>query len=79
MRLVSNSFLYSGLVFWLLSPNHRNSFGYAGGFYLSSSGGLGSDGTVSSAYGVRPVISLTSGTAATSGTGIAADPWIVNP
>ena len=72
----ANSFLRSGSYFWLLSPSNRTSSGYAREFYLSSSGGLYSD-LVSGSYGVRPSISLASGTSATSGTGTAADPWIV--
>ena len=75
----ANSFLRSGSNFWLLSPNNRNSGGPARGFLLGSSGALGNDRGVGSAYGVRPAISLTSGTVPVSGTGTATDPWIVNP
>ena len=74
----ANSFLRSGSYFWLLSPYRRYSSGYAYGFDLSSYGDLGYN-TVDNARGVRPAISLTSGTTAVSGTGTATDPWIVNP
>ena len=74
----ANSYLRSGSYFWLLSPNYRNSNGYAVGFYLHSGGNL-YYGNVYSSYGVRPAISLNSGTEAASGSGTAADPWIVNP
>ena len=74
----ANSFLRSGSIFWLLSPGYRISNGRAYGFYLFSSGFLDRY-YVSNSYGVRPAISLISGTTAVSGTGTAADPWIVNP
>ena len=73
----ANSFLRSGSVFWLLSPYRRYSFGSASEFTLASNGGLDND-NVSTAYGVRPAISLKPGTTAASGTGIATDPWIVS-
>ena len=74
----ANSYLRSGSYFWLLSPSYRGSDGYARGFYLFSNGDL-SRTYVSDSLGARPAISLTSGTTATSGAGIATDPWIVNP
>ena len=70
------SFLRSGSYFWLLSPRDRYTYGGAGEFLLSTNGSLYGS-YVSSAYGVRPSISLTSGTTATSGSGTAADPWVV--
>ena len=73
----SNSFLRSGFDFWLLSPHVRYSSGNTNGFLLYSDGAL--YGTnVDNANGVRPAISLTSGTTAVSGSGVATDPWIVN-
>ena len=72
------SYLYSGSYFWLLSPYYRNSSGLAEGFILNSIGYL-IYGNVDGAYGVRPAISLKSGTTATSGSGTATDPWVVNP
>lgn len=72
----ANSFLRSGSVFWLLSPNYRYSGGYATEFSLYSNGNL-SNSNVNIAFGVRPAISLTSGTTASSGSGTATDPWVV--
>ena len=72
----SNSYLRSGSIFWLLSPYYRNWDGYASGFFLISSGYLGGN-RVGYAYGVRPAISLTSGTTPASGSGTATDPWVV--
>ena len=72
----ANSYLRSGSHFWLLSPNYRYSGGYAYGFYLHSNGNL-FNGIVGNANGVRPAISLTSGTAIASGSGTATDPWVV--
>jgi|GEM_PF-2786276 len=72
----SNSYLRSGSYFWLLSPNYRYSDGSANGYTLYSKGYL-ENYRVGNTYGVRPAISLASGTTATSGTGTAADPWVV--
>ena len=74
----ANSYLRSGSVFWLLSPNYRASNGFANEFYLSSGGNLNGY-SVNSTYGVRPVISLVSGTTISSGSGTATDPWVVTP
>ena len=72
----ANSYLRSGSYFWLLSPYARASNGYAYGFALFSNGIL-INYFVSNSYGVRPAISLASGTSASSGSGTAADPWVV--
>ena len=72
----ANSYLRSGSVFWLLSPRDRDSLGNVRGFYLVSNGYLFGN-YVDFAYGVRPVISLVSGTTPTGGSGIATDPWVV--
>ena len=72
----ANSYLRSGSSFWLVSPNLRSSRGIASGFLLISGGYL-SGGYVNDTYGVRPAISLASGTSASSGSGTAADPWVV--
>ena len=74
----ANSYLRSGSGFWLLSPFYRYSDGTPYGFYLTSSGYL-INGTLLSSYGVRPAISLKPGSEAVSGSGTAADPWIMNP
>ena len=72
-----NSYLRSGSTFWLLSPAFRNSAGAICGFDVSDYlGNSGSDIT-SSAYGLRPAISLKLGTSASSGSGTATDPWVV--
>jgi hypothetical protein len=72
----AKSFLNSGSVFWLLSPFFRFVNGSSFVFYLLSSGYLDND-YVTSAYGVRPAISLTQGTKISSGSGTATDPWEV--
>ena len=74
----AKSYLRSGSTFWLLSPHYRTSNGLAYEFYLYSDGIL-SYYYVGSSNGVRPAISLTSGTSAVDGTGTATNPWIVNP
>ena len=70
------SFLRSGSGFWLLSPTYRVAGGNA--YNLYNDGGGINNTIVYYAFGVRPAISLTSGTVATSGSGIATDPWVVN-
>ena len=72
----ANSFLRSGSAFWLLSPSSRNANGYALEFTLFTNGYL-FNYSVYSTRGVRPSISLTSGTTASSGSGTATDPWVV--
>jgi len=72
----ANSYLRSGSSFWLLSPISRNTSGYAYGFYLRSNSYLGGI-IVNNSGGVRPAISLTSGTTIASGSGTATDPWVV--
>ena len=72
----SNSYLRSGSNFWLLSPYYRYSSGNAGGFFLGSVGSLDAN-YVSTAFGVRPAISLKSGTTIESGSGTATDPWVI--
>ena len=72
----ANSYLRSGNYFWLLSPGDRYSNGSAREFYLGPNGRLNYS-NVNNANGVRPAISLKPGTTATSGTGIATDPWVV--
>ncbi|MBQ8156393.1 hypothetical protein IJ101_01250 [Candidatus Saccharibacteria bacterium] len=71
----ANSYLRSGSDFWLLSPSTRNSSGNARGFSVFSSDSLYYS-FVDSTYGVRPVISLSSGTTVL-GSGTATDPWVV--
>ena len=73
----ANSYLRSGSYFWLLSPNTRLSSGNANGFALSSNGLLNVNLGMNGSYGVRPAISLTSGTTIASGSGTATDPWVI--
>ena len=72
----SSFYLYTGEYFWTLSPSHVNSAG-AAGFGLTSNGNFGSI-NVYGFYGVRPSVSLKSGTAISGGSGTATDPFIVN-
>ena len=72
------SFLYSGSYFWLLSPDGRNSSGVTFGFAQYSNGATSGEIVSGTMPGVRPAISLKSGTTAVSGSGIATDPWVVN-
>ena len=72
----SNFYLKTGVEYWSLSP-HR--FGRDGsgatGFSVSAAGVLSSHAG-NSIYGLRPVISLNSGTSIASGTGEATSPYI---
>ncbi|MBP5512811.1 InlB B-repeat-containing protein [Candidatus Saccharibacteria bacterium] len=74
----ASSFLRSGSGFWLLSPYDRGSNGMSHGCSLGMNGYLG-HGVPTSTNGVRPVISLVHRATATSGSGTAADPWVVTP
>lgn len=72
-----NSYLRSGADFWLLSPSVRPKNGYAAGFVLTTKGHI-SYSYVGYSFGVRPVISLVSGTRISSGSGTAIDPWVIS-
>lgn len=73
-----NSFLRSGSGFWLLSPRHRSNNGQVSAYRIGAEGSSANGAlTDSTSYGVRPVISLKPGTTATTGSGIATDPWVV--
>ncbi|MDO4526615.1 MAG: hypothetical protein Q4B87_00795 [Candidatus Saccharibacteria bacterium] len=70
------SYLTSGSVFWSLSPGYRYSSGDVYVFGVRSGGNL----NLNYAFGAisaRPVVSLTPGTTIKSGSGTAADPWVV--
>ena len=71
-----NSYLHSGSSFWLLSPDYRHPSGDAFEYSLYSSSGL-VNFNVSLTFGVRPVISLISGTKISSGSGTATSPWVI--
>ena len=76
------SYLRSGSDFWLLSPGKRDDYGLTSDSILSSNGVVSCGGSSSylvGRYGVRPAISLTSGTIISSGTGTAVDPWVIQP
>ena len=70
-----NYYLYTGQTYWTMSP-YLFGGSYANGFSVHSNGVI-SDGTVGSAYGVRPVLSLKS-SVMLSGSGTLNDPWKVN-
>ena len=70
----SDYYLYTGEYYWALSP-YGFHHGYACGFRVSSNGTLGY-GYVSSAFGVRPVVSLVAGTEM-SGSGTETSPYVV--
>ncbi|MBQ2695469.1 InlB B-repeat-containing protein, partial [Candidatus Saccharibacteria bacterium] len=72
----ANSYLRSGSFFWLLSPFYRAPDGYTNEYFLRSNGYLDYS-YVNNSYGVRPAISLASGTTAASGSGTATDPWVI--
>ncbi|MBR2994258.1 hypothetical protein IKF43_02625, partial [Candidatus Saccharibacteria bacterium] len=77
-----SSYLRSGSDFWLLSPGKRDDYGLTSDSILSSNGVVSCGGSSSylvGRYGVRPAISLTSGTIISSGTGTAVDPWVIQP
>ena len=71
----SSFYLYTGSYYWALSPYN---FGYTSAveFELNSSGNL-SGRSVYGSGGVRPVVSLKSGTTISSGLGTATDPFVV--
>ena len=72
-----DNFLGSGSWFWLLSPASRSSYAYTYSYSVLEPGALYPP-IVSDIHGVRPVVSLIPGITATSGSGTAVDPWVVN-
>ena len=73
----ANSFLRTGSNFWTFSPRYRRSDGSLRQYSVGANGAI-TGTTPNESAGVRPVISLQHGTAASSGTGTATDPWIVD-
>ena len=70
-------YLYTGNYYWTLSPaNFSATDSYARVFHLNSSSGL-NDYSVIGAWGVRPVISLTTNNTIT-GSGTISDPYVVS-
>ena len=73
----STYYLYTNQDYWPGSPcNFLGSYAAAGGFFVSSSGDLG-NGSVNSARGARPVVSLSS-KAKLSGKGTYSNPYTVS-
>ena len=75
----SSFYLCTGSYFWALSPYYFNSSN-AYEFNLDSDGNLNHHFVIGlfGTYGVRPSVSLKSGTAISGGSGTATDPFIVN-
>ena len=73
------SYLRTGSDYWTMTPHSRQTR-LAYEIYVNSDGGMKKGtGEVYNSKGIRPVVSLIEGTKAVSGSGIATDPWIVNP
>ena len=72
----SSFYLYTGKNYWTLSP-YLSSNGITAGILLNSGGKLNAIYVINVSYGVRPVISLKSGTEISSGSGTSTDPFIV--
>ena len=73
-----NSYLRSGLTFWLMSPRQRYSNGYTYVFFLEPIGHIDTYYRVSNSYGVRPVVSLMHHIQVMSGDGTATSPWTIS-
>ena len=69
-------YLYSGIYTWTLSPYYFE-YSVATVFTNSPNGGMYGANVTSSSVGVRPVISLKSGTILSSGSGTASSPFVV--
>ena len=74
--LDNNNLRKTGQYYWLISPHYFN-YIYAYNSYVGTSGSYGGS-SVSSAYGVRPVVSLKPETEYASGTGTKDDPYVVD-
>ena len=66
----------TGLSYWLASPYYFGNYGNAFGRYIASDGYVHLN-SVANAFGVRPAVSLATGTLYTSGDGSMASPYIV--
>ena len=76
--LMGTSGRTTGLSYWLLSPYSFDYYGgYARGYYVVSTGTLGSD-YVDDTVGVRPAVSLNPGTEYASGDGSVTNPFVVS-
>ena len=70
-------YLYTGTTYWTLSPSRFNGWFSAGEVDVNSSGAL-VDNDVWNAYGVRPVINLTTDNLTVSGSGTMEDPYVIS-
>ena len=71
----AKSYLYTNNYYWSFSPILMDSGGSAHAAFITKYGGI-SDNFVDTVFGVRPVVSLKSGTTAT-GSGTTTDPYVV--
>ncbi len=72
-----NFYLYTGEHYWSLSPYYFNYNGFASGFYIKSMGTLNNT-VANNAIGLRPVVSLKSGTSMEDGgDGTPTNPYVV--
>ena len=69
-------YLYTGSTWWTMSPVGQNNYGSTKIFTVSSNGDI-SNNTPNSNLGIRPSISLKSGTEIIDGNGIVNSPYIV--
>ncbi|MBR7042522.1 MAG: hypothetical protein IKI04_03370, partial [Bacilli bacterium] len=70
----STYYLYTNQSYWSGSPNYYGSVGSVR--YVSSVGNISYDG-MNNIFGVRPVVSLKSGTQVSGGNGTVSDPYVV--
>ena len=69
-------YLYTGSYYWTLSPSYWIG-GYAGVYYVYSSGNLGYSSVDHSGHHVRPVVSLKAGITYTTGDGTPSNPYVI--
>ena len=76
-RITNTTFyLYTGKDYWTMSPSNFNFDAFQ--FLVAYNGGMyGNYDVYSNYYGLRPVISLKTGTPVVSGTGTIVDPYII--
>ena len=75
----SSYYLYTGQYYWTMSPYNADSSGSAFVFDVTSTGQLGSNGSVNWAVpGVRPVINLSANVTISAGNGTSETPYIVS-
>jgi len=72
----SNYYLYTNQVYWTMSPYVLDANGYAGMFIVYNNG-RPYNSSVSSLYGIRPVINLKADTIFSSGDGTTSNPYVV--